>query len=133
MATGPGVRETGRIGPGERLKAKKDFDRARREGRRGGDAVLKLLVCRNELAWPRFASAIPKRYGPAVARNKLRRLYGEAFRLEKHNLPPGIDIVLSPPPGDAVPELPALREALVRCVTQTAARLPRPKPAAGDA
>ncbi|MBX3471983.1 MAG: ribonuclease P protein component [Planctomycetes bacterium] len=128
-----GVRAGERLGPGERLKSKREFERTRREGKRAGDTVLRVLVARNGLAWPRLAAAIPRRYGPAVARNRLRRLYAEAFRREKTRLPPGVDVVLSPPPGAGPPDLPTLRAALVRLVTQAAARLPRsgPPPAAG--
>lgn len=122
----PGVRAGPRLGPGERLKSKRDFERARREGRRGGDAVVRVLIAANGLAWPRLASAVPRRYGPAVARNRLRRLYTEAFRLEKGRLPAGVDVVLSPPPGGKEPTLEALRASLVRLVDQLAARLPRP-------
>ncbi len=127
---GAGVRAGPRLGPGERLKSKRDFERARREGRRGGDDVVRVLVARNGLGWPRLASAVPRRYGPAVARNRLRRLYTEAFRLEKGRLPAGVDVVLSPPQGAGPPALDALRASLVRLVEQVAARLPRP-PAAG--
>ncbi len=104
----PGVRAGPRLGPGERLKSKREFERVRREGRRGGDAVVRVLVARNGLAWPRLASAVPRRYGPAVARNRLRRLYTEAFRMEKGRLPAGVDVVLSPPPGSSEPTLEVL-------------------------
>lgn len=120
----PGVRAGARLGPGERLKSKREFERARREGRRGGDAVVRVLVARNGLGWSRVASAVPRRYGSAVARNRLRRLYTEAFRLEKARLPAGVDVVLSPPPGSGEPTLDELRASLVRLVQQAAARLP---------
>ncbi|MCO5172028.1 MAG: ribonuclease P protein component [Planctomycetes bacterium] len=124
----PGVRGGERLGPGERLKSKREFERTRREGKRAGDGVLRVLVAPNGLGWPRLASAIPRRYGTAVARNRLRRLYAEAFRHEKGRLPPGVDVVLSPPPGSGAPDLAALRSALVRLVAQAAARIPRTSP-----
>jgi len=118
-----GVRVSPRLGPGERLKAKADHERVRRDGRRGGDAVLRVLVARNGLEWSRLAAAIPRRHGPAVVRNRLRRLYGEAFRMEKDTLPKGVDVVAGPPNGGGVPTLDAVRASLVRLVTQAAARL----------
>ena len=130
-----GVRAGARLGPAERLKSKRDFERARREGKRAGDAVLRILVARNGLAWSRVASAVPRRHGPAVTRNRLRRLYTEAFRLDKALLPAGVDVVVSPA-GGALPDLAAVRASLVRLVTQTAARLApraRAEPAAGGA
>lgn len=125
-----GVRVSPRLGPGERLKAKADHERVRREGRRGGDAVLRVLVARNGLEWSRLASAVPRRHGPAVVRNRLRRLYGEAFRMEKDRLPKGVDVVVSPPTGGGAPDLTAVRASLVRLVTQAAARLRPFEPAA---
>jgi ribonuclease P protein component len=126
-----GVRAGARIGPAERLKSKRDFDRVRKEGRRAGDGVLRVLVAKNGLAWSRVASAVPRRHGPAVTRNRLRRLYTEAFRLDKERLPLGVDVVVSPAGGE-LPDLPAVRASLLRLVTQAAARL-RPAPAEAKA
>jgi len=44
---------------------------------------------------PRLGLAIPKAYGNAVARNRLKRLIREAFRINKAKLPRGVDIVFS--------------------------------------
>ena len=117
-----GVRAGARLGPAERLKSKSDHERVRREGRRAGDGVLRILVARNGLAWSRIASAVPRRHGPAVTRNRLRRLYTEAFRLDKALLPTGVDVVVSPAGGE-LPDLAAVRASLLRLMTQAAARL----------
>lgn len=120
-----GVRAGHRIGPAERLSRRADFGRLRKRGVRGGDGIVRVQVGPNGLAWSRVASAVSRRFGSAVQRNRLRRLYREAFRLEKDALPRGVDILLSPPRGTGLPPLPALRASLVRAVHQAHRRLER--------
>ncbi|MBX3387021.1 MAG: ribonuclease P protein component [Phycisphaeraceae bacterium] len=45
----------------------------------------------NGRAWPRLGLSIGSRVGPAVQRNRLKRLLREAFRLEQHHLPARAD------------------------------------------
>lgn len=118
-----GVRPSPRLGPAERVRSRNDFAALFRGGRRGGDKVVRVIVAPNGLGHPRVASAVPRRYGSAVRRNRLRRLYKEAFRHEKERLPAGYDILCSPPRGSEVPTLPVLRGALVEVVTKAVARL----------
>jgi ribonuclease P protein component len=44
---------------------------------------------------PRLGLAIPGAYGNAVQRNRLKRLLREVFRLNKTDLPRGVDLVFS--------------------------------------
>ncbi len=128
-----GVRVGPRVGRAEHLRQRLDFGRLRRVGRRGGDDVVRVLVGANELLWSRYACAVSRRFGKAHRRNALRRLYHEAFRLEKANLPQGYDILLSPPRGTGLPRLDDLRGSLVRSVEQVVRRLQRQRPREGGA
>jgi ribonuclease P protein component len=59
-----------------------------------------------------------------VVRNKLRRLYREAFRLTKTELPIGLDLILIPR-GPKQPSLAEIMESLRKLVPQAARKLAR--------
>ncbi|MFZ9708140.1 MAG: ribonuclease P protein component [Steroidobacteraceae bacterium] len=71
-----------------RVLRKADFDAAYRAGRRHGNALFTLTARTNGLDHPRLGLAIAARtVGHSVARNRLRRLIRESFRLAQHRLP----------------------------------------------
>jgi ribonuclease P protein component len=78
----------------------------------------------NDLDRCRLGLSVSRKVGPAVLRNRLRRLYREAFRLSRAEMPVGLDLVLIPRrPGE--PRLEELREALPTLVQSLARRLVR--------
>ena len=84
-----------RFGPELRLRSKLQFDAIYADGRRIDDRFFALRVKPNGLAHPRVGLAVAiKTAGNAVARNRLRRLVRESFRLVQHELP-AVDIVVS--------------------------------------
>ena len=64
----------------------------------------------------RLGVSVSKDHGGAVRRNKLKRLLREAFRLERHRLPLGLDLVLIPRQRAEDFPLQALRAELVPLV-----------------
>ncbi|MEZ0227056.1 MAG: ribonuclease P protein component [Planctomycetota bacterium] len=117
-----GVRSGAAIGRAERISSAADFARAYHDGRRGGDQLIRLIVSRNELGHPRIAFSVGRKAGGAILRNRLRRIYREAFRLEKRNLPP-VDLIVSPAREGNEPELIKVRRSLVQLANQIASRL----------
>jgi ribonuclease P protein component len=84
-----------RFGPELRLRSKLQFDAIYAGGRRIDDRFFALRVKPNGLTHPRVGLAVAvKTVGSAVARNRLRRLVRESFRLEQHALP-AVDIVVA--------------------------------------
>ena len=72
-------------------------------------AANKLIVvyaAPNGLPYSRLGLSVGKKLGTAVARNRIKRLFREAFRLEATTLPAGYDLVVVPRVGS----IGALRE-----------------------
>lgn len=89
-----------------RLSRSRDFDAVYR---RGSSASTRYLV----LHWfareddpddtPRLGLAVPRSVGPAVVRNRMKRLLREAWRELLPSVPSGCDYVLVARPGLAEP------------------------------
>lgn len=62
---------------------------------------------------PRLGLAIPKTYGNAVARNRLKRLIREVFRLNKAKLPQGLDMVFSAKPLSEKPRFQTIEPVIL--------------------
>ena len=123
-----GVRHEPRLGPAEHLRRREDFAGLNRGAQRAGDSLVRVKLAPNRLPYSRVAFAVSRRYGNAPARNRLRRQFRDAWRLEKARLPVGYDVLLTPPRGkgsQAGVPFAALRESLVSCVQKAARRAAR--------
>jgi ribonuclease P protein component len=107
----------------EHLRRPGDFQRVYDRKRSASDEWLVVYACENDLPHLRIGLSVPKKRIPhAVDRNRLRRLYREAFRLIRHELPVGMDLVLIPRRAEE-PTLEVLKTSLVKLVRQVAKRL----------
>lgn len=91
------------------------------------DSAMILYACENGLSYTRVGLSVSKKYGGAVQRNRLRRLYREAFRLCKEHLPTGLDLVLIPRTQQE-PTLEDVRKSLVKLIKQAHKKLEKDKP-----
>jgi len=72
-----------------------EFREVKRRGRKFADAFFSISVLANHETYPRLGLSIATRtFGGAVARNRIKRLTRESFRLNQHSLPP-VDVTVS--------------------------------------
>lgn len=71
-----------------------EFREVRQRGRRFTDVYFSLSVLANRQTQPRLGLAISTRiFGGAVARNRIKRILRESFRLNQHGLP-AVDVTV---------------------------------------
>ena len=85
----------GSFGNDRRLRARPEFARVQRGGVRVVSAhFVFLLAAREEQGPSRLGLVVSRKVGNAVARNRVKRVCRECFRLGVAALPDGIDLVL---------------------------------------
>ncbi len=110
----------------EHLRSPVDFQRVFERRRSVSDDWLIVYGCENGLPHLRLGLSVSRKAGGAVQRNRLRRLYREAFRLTKGQMQAGLDLILIPrllkKPGleDLKQALPKLVAALARKLAKEA-------------
>jgi ribonuclease P protein component len=110
----------------EHLLRPSDFRRVFARRRSLSDDWLIVYACENDLPHLRIGLSVSRKVGPAVMRNRLRRLYREAFRLGRADMPGGLDLVIVPR-GQQIPSLEQLKTSMPRLVKTLARRLEREK------
>jgi ribonuclease P protein component len=108
--------------PHEHLRRPADFRRVYDFRRSMSDARIIVYAAPNGLPHLRVGLSVSRKVGQATFRNRLRRLYREAFRLTRHEMPTGLDLVIIPR-GKEEPDLDDLKRSLPHLVRQLARRI----------
>ena len=96
-----------------RLHLKRDFERIILSGAKlKGKGIILWYGLRPDKTPARFAVVVSKKLGPAVARNRIKRLLREAFRLNRKDLADGVDIIVSPRDSSQLGNVHAAQDAL---------------------
>ncbi len=108
-----------------RVRRRGDFDRAFATGARISTKEALLVAVASGAETPRLGISVGRKFGSSPRRNRAKRLLREAFRLERANLPNGLDLVVVPRVG--FPDrLADVRLLLVDLARRAVARLARP-------
>jgi ribonuclease P protein component len=113
-----------RFRPHEHLRRPTDFRRVYARRRSVSDDWLIVYACENGLTYLRLGLSVSRKFGPATKRNRLRRLYREAFRLTRQEMAGGLDLVIIPRSPEP-PSLQTLKQSLPKLVGLLADRFAR--------
>ena len=92
------------------LKRSRDIEYAKQHGRRISTALFNVVICQTDVSDSRVGIVVGKRFGGAVSRNRVKRLFRELTRQLRGTLLPGHALVVYPKRDSIVQPFAVLKE-----------------------
>jgi ribonuclease P protein component len=92
------------------LKRSRDIEYAKQHGRRISTALFNVVICRTDVSGSRVGIVVGTRFGGAVSRNRVKRLFRELTRQMRGELLPGHALVVFPKRDAIVQPFAVLKE-----------------------
>lgn len=105
-----------------RLLSQSDFDSVYQSDVFAADDFLVIRAGRNDLGVTRLGLSVSRKVGNAVVRNRWKRLIRQAFRVQRTDLPLGLDLVVRPRKG-ALCELAGITQSITRLAQRVERKL----------
>lgn len=102
-----------------RLHLNREFQQVYKHGRRRHGKGFSLIIAPGTGQGRRLGISVQRKAGCAVRRNRIKRLFREAFRLHQDQFPQASDIVITVRPDFAMNSLAALEHALAALLPQS--------------
>jgi len=104
-----------RFSKSDRLRKKAEFDSVFQCKQSTADKMIVVYWKKNDTHLSRLGLVVSRKVGKAHDRNRWKRLLREVFRLNRHRIPGGFDLVIIPRQG-IVPEFSCLQQSFRRLV-----------------
>ena len=95
------------------LKRSRDIEFAKQHGHRISTTLFNLVICRTDMDGSRVGIVVGKRFGGAVSRNRVKRLFRELTRQLRGQLISGHSLVVFPKRNSIAQPFAGLKEAWV--------------------
>ena len=102
----------------ERLLKRKEFQRVFDQGKVYGNDQVKIYAFLNDGTVSRLGLVVGRKFGNAPRRNRFKRIFREAYRLNKSLLGVGVDIIVIPRPGLTDISLRAVEDEFKKILSQ---------------
>ena len=110
--------QSAKLQPAQRLRKTRQFEPVYRARNVLVGQYVVIYVLPNEGEHSRLGVSVSRKVGNAVCRNRIKRIFREAFRLSKNEMPGGLDIIMIPRRGKSDWPMKEVKAELVRLLAE---------------